>query len=146
MSLANKQEAYFNEKGCKNDYRTESNKLRNCRPSGMTPLNRASSTLVVVFVSFSMPDASLKELGENADKYGATLVLRGLHEGSFVKTKEKILAINKNGIPLEINPELFRRYNIYRVPTFVLLKDGKEVHRLSGNVTLEYAAAKLRKK
>jgi hypothetical protein len=31
-----------------------------------------------------------------------------------VKTKDKILAINKNGLHLDINPELFRRYNFVR--------------------------------
>jgi type-F conjugative transfer system pilin assembly protein TrbC len=152
-----KNKTYFGEKDCKNGC---GSKILNRRPSGVTPVRAARASMLsppvdfncngtkslVVFVSFSMPDVSLKELDENAEKYGAILVMRGLFEGSFVKTKDKILAINKNGLHLDINPELFRRYNIYRVPTFVLLKNGKEVHRLSGNVTLEYASAKLREK
>jgi type-F conjugative transfer system pilin assembly protein TrbC len=100
------------------------------------------SNMLVVFVSFSMPKASLKELSDQCQKYGATLVIRGLHKGSFTKTKDKIFEINKNGLNLDINPELFKRYDIHKVPTFVLIKNGEEVCRLSGNVTLEFVKRK----
>ena len=101
---------------------------------------------ILAFVSFSMPEASLKQLNDDAQKRGATLVLRGLHEGSFVKTKDKILSVDKNGLVFELNPELFKKLGVERVPTFILLKEGKEINRLSGNVSLEYAASKLEKK
>jgi type-F conjugative transfer system pilin assembly protein TrbC len=90
-----------------------------------------------------MPKASLIELSEQSQKYNATLVLRGIHEDSFLKTKDKILKINPNGLLLDINPELFKQYDIQRVPTFVLVKNGKEINRLAGNVTLEFAHKKL---
>jgi type-F conjugative transfer system pilin assembly protein TrbC len=96
------------------------------------------SNVTLVFVSFSMPKASLKELSDQCQKYGATLVIRGLHEGSFPKTKNKIFEISETGLNLDINPELFKRYNVHKVPTFVLIKNGEEVNRLSGNVTLEW--------
>lgn len=98
---------------------------------------------ILVFVSFSMPKTSLVELNEQAQKYNATLVLRGIHKDSFLATKDKILEINPNGLRLDINPELFKQYNIERVPTFVFVKNGTEIGRLSGNVTLEFAASKL---
>jgi thioredoxin-related protein len=41
-------------------------------------------------------------------------------------------------------PELFKKYHVDRVPTFVLVKDGEEIHRICGNITLEYAANKLK--
>ena len=44
---------------------------------------------------------------------------------------------------MDIDPQLFKQFKIERVPTFVLLKDGKEVNRLVGNVTLEFAHQKL---
>jgi conjugal transfer pilus assembly protein TrbC len=99
---------------------------------------------ILVFISFSMPKASLVELSEQSQKYNATLVLRGIHEDSFLKTKDKILEINPKGLQLDIHPDLFKQYSIKRVPTFVLVKNGKEVNRLSGNVTLEFASSKLR--
>ena len=98
---------------------------------------------IIVFVSFSMPKASLIELSDQSQKYGATLVLRGIHEDSFLKTKDKIMEINPQGLHLDIHPDLFKQYEIQRVPTFVLVKNGKEVNRLSGNVTLEFAHQKL---
>lgn len=113
----------------------------NRHPSGGTPVTESSVTLV--FVSFSMPKAALIELNDQSQKYGATLVLRGIHEDSFVATKDKILEINPKGLQLDIHPDLFKQYDIKRVPTFVLVKNGKEVSRRSGNVTLEFAHSKL---
>ena len=98
---------------------------------------------ILVFTSFSMPKSSLIELSNQSQKYGAILVLRGLYKESFKATKEKIFAINAKGLRVNIHPELFKRYNVRRVPTFILVKDGKEVNRLSGNVTLDFAAKKL---
>jgi conjugal transfer pilus assembly protein TrbC len=126
---------------CNCSNRVESSKSDDCRPSGITSLNGSNGTLV--FVSFSMPKASLKELSDQCQKYGATLVLRGLHEGSFSKTKDKILEISQDGLQLDINPGLFKEYDVHQVPTFVLVKDGKEANRLRGNVTLEFAHQKL---
>jgi conjugal transfer pilus assembly protein TrbC len=101
---------------------------------------------IIVFVSFSMPKASLIELSDQSQKHGAILVLRGICQDSFMATKDKILEINPKGLQLDINPELFKKYDIKRVPTFVLVKNGKEVNRLSGNVTLEFAHQKLLEK
>lgn len=98
---------------------------------------------IIVFVSFSMPKLSLIELSDQSEKYGATLILRGIYRNSFTKTKDKILEINKNGLRLNVDPQLFRQYNIEKVPTFVLLKNGREIARLSGNVSLEFARNKL---
>ena len=98
---------------------------------------------ILVFISFSMPKESLIELYNEAGKYKATLVIRGIHQNSFTKTKDKILNISPKGLALNIDPELFRKYGIQRVPTFVLIRNGKEIRRLSGNVPLEFAAKKL---
>lgn len=98
---------------------------------------------ILVFVSLSMPKESLIELCNEAEKYNATLIIRGIHQNSFTKTKDKILKISPKGLSLNIDPELFKRYNIQRVPTFILVRNGKEVRRLSGNVPLEFASKKL---
>ena len=98
---------------------------------------------ILVFISFSMPKLSLIELSDQSQKYGATLVLRGLYKESFKSTKEKIFEINPKGLRTNIHPDLFKRYKVQRVPTFILVRDGKEVNRLSGNVTLDFASKKL---
>ncbi len=98
---------------------------------------------IIVFVSFSMPDIALKQLSDDASKYGATLVLRGIHQDSFLKTKDKILEISSDGLHLNIDPNLFELYKIEKVPTFVLVEKDREISRLSGNVTLSFAQEKL---
>ena len=98
---------------------------------------------ILVFVSFSMPKAALIELSTSAEKYGAVLVLRGIYKDSFIATKDKILEINKDGLRLNIDPQLFKQYNVISVPTFVKVENGQEIARLAGNVSLEFAAQKL---
>lgn len=98
---------------------------------------------ILIFVSFSMPKVALVELNNQAQKYKARLILRGIYQNSFTKTKDKILEIEPNGLTFDIDPQLFKQYKVERVPTFILLKNGKEVNRLIGNVTLEFAYKKL---
>ena len=100
-----------------------------------------SSPQILVFVSFSMPLQTLKELAISAEKYNAKLVIRGLVDNSFKKTMEKLTEFQSG---LEINPNLFKTFNVKQVPTFIIVKDDKKVSRLSGNVGLAYASEKLR--
>lgn len=101
---------------------------------------------ILVFISFSMPKTSLIELNNQADKYNAILVMRGIYKNSFTKMKEKILTISSKGLTVEIDPQLFKQYGIKQVPTYVLLKEGKELNRLTGNVSLEFAYKKLQER
>lgn len=104
---------------------------------------------ILVFVSFSMPKASLTALSKEAEKYGAVLVMRGLKGDSFKDTQAAFQALGEevwSGI--EINPELFDTYQIKQVPVFVRVKstpggEQREIARLSGNVSLAFAAQKL---
>jgi conjugal transfer pilus assembly protein TrbC len=100
---------------------------------------------LLVFVSLSMPLESLKGLLKDAEKENAVLVIRGLHNNSF---KETATFLQEQGLTssggMEINPDLFATYGITKVPVFVRMKDGKEENRLSGNVSLGFAAQKLR--
>ena len=122
----------------------EGSSCKNCASASQSTIaDHVSKNGIIVFISFSMPDTVIKELCESADKYGATIVLRGLHEDSFLKTKDKILDICSNGLNLSIHPDLFKQYSISRVPTFVKVKEGQEIARLSGNVTLDFAISKL---
>ena len=116
---------------------------------------------ILVFVSFSMPKASLRALAKEAAKHNAVLVMRGLKGDSFKTTQQVFLEIaNETDNPkldlneiaknapqdmqgFEVNPELFKIYHIKNVPTFVLVKNQAEVARLSGNVSLSFAAKKL---
>lgn len=40
-------------------------------------------------------------------------------------------------IDIDTNIETARKYKVRQVPTMVFLKDGEEVHRVSGTITLD---------
>jgi conjugal transfer pilus assembly protein TrbC len=106
---------------------------------------RENANRILVFVSFSMPEASLKSLAQEAQgistqrvsnqKHHVVLVMRGLYQNSFVKTASKL---QKLGIAVDIHPELFETHHVTSVPTFVQLENGQPIHSLKGNVTLDF--------
>lgn len=99
------------------------------------------SSQILIFISFSMPESSLRSLFQEASKHNAVLVTRGLVDDSFVKTAQKLQNLM---VTVDINPDLFVTHNIFTVPTFILTKDGRPIHSLKGNVTLEFAAQKFK--
>ncbi|MBX9744159.1 MAG: type-F conjugative transfer system pilin assembly protein TrbC, partial [Chlamydiales bacterium] len=105
------------------------------------------SDRLLVFVSFSMPLVALKNLSEEINSKlphpSTTLVIRGLVENSFKKTGEKIGQLSCG---VDINPKAFEEYGVTRVPTFILVRDDKEVSRISGNVSLSFANEKLQER
>jgi conjugal transfer pilus assembly protein TrbC len=80
---------------------------------------------LLVFVSFSMPDATLARLVDQAARARATLVLRGLVDGSLQKTVLRAQGlIGQRQVGFQIDPQAFDRFSVTAVPTFVLLKAG----------------------
>lgn len=109
---------------------------------------------VLIFVSFAMPEATLQRLVEQAARAGATLVLRGLVNGSIRDTVTRMQAlIGSRRVAVQIDPEAFDRHGITRTPTFVLVMDGAGTEacpsrlcgssaqfvKVAGDVTLDYA-------
>ncbi len=75
---------------------------------------------LMIFASFTMPQESLKRLVHQANRVGASVVLRGFKNNSL---KDTALAIHALGEPdgnLVINPKTFAYYKIEAVPTVVL--------------------------
>ncbi len=123
------------EEGCK-VYPAQQKFERNATTPESTPPITNTDQLIV-FVSFSMPEESLKALFEALEiNPDVKLVLRGLIDDSMDKTARKI---NDLGGVLEINPELFDRYQIQQVPTFVMVKGDGTTLKLAGNITLNHA-------
>ncbi|OJX09012.1 MAG: type-F conjugative transfer system pilin assembly protein TrbC [Caedibacter sp. 38-128] len=96
---------------------------------------------VLVFASFSMPQATIKHLAMDLKKVGGALVIRGLINNSFKKTA---MALQKLGEGVLLDPTLFEKYNVTSVPTFIIFEgDLKDEHppydRLTGNVSLRFA-------
>ena len=88
-----------------------------------TPQNPETATPgdVLIFVSFSMPDSSLRQWFAQAQRLHAPLIVRGLVNDSFPQTRSKIATLLTNpssGFVLE--PRLFTDYQITQVPAVVV--------------------------
>ncbi|HGK6639212.1 TPA: type-F conjugative transfer system pilin assembly protein TrbC [Legionella pneumophila] len=118
-----------------------------------THLKKVSS--VVVFLSFSMPEKSLKSWLRQCKMSGATPVIRGLINNSF---KETMVAIKKlseqSGTGMQLDPILFQTFAIKKVPAVVFAKDIPECPAMMdckpadydvvyGDVSLGYALSKI---
>lgn len=100
---------------------------------------------VLVFASFSMPEATLKQLAADLKKVGGALVIKGLINNSFKETASQLQKL-ETGVLLD--PTLFEKFNITSVPTFIIfegdLKDDHSIYdRLTGNVSLRFALEKV---
>ena len=104
---------------------------------------------LLVFVSFSMPDASLKRLATDAAKANAVLVFRGPKEGSLKKTLQAFEPLAKLGASAIIHPEAFTWNRVDAVPVFILgtaagggcddaAGSCQETLRIAGDASLEY--------
>lgn len=94
--------------------------------------NSLSNTQILIFVSQSVPAASIKELWNQAQRVGGKLVFRGLVGGAFKETQNYIHDL---GIVADIDPNKFEEFGIIQVPAFVLSKEGKH-DKMVGNVSL----------
>jgi conjugal transfer pilus assembly protein TrbC len=108
-----------------------------------------------LFVSLSMPEPALRRLIAQAAQARATVLIRGLSEGSLRKTAARLQAlIGEAPVSIQIDPRLFDRFAVQRVPAFVLTRTAADTGcngsacqpepaflRTSGDVSLDYALA-----
>lgn len=82
---------------------------------------------VCVFVSFSMPDALLKETLDESARLHIPALLNGLHQNSMSLTANKVflLAQEVPNLNLNIDPTAFERYGIRQVPALVVERQGR---------------------
>ena len=113
---------------------------------------------ILAFASLAMPEASLRAYIDQAAKAGAVVVLRGFVNGSLRDTVAAVRRLlgQANAGGLAIDPTLYRRFAVARVPVVVALDrppppcrvrhcDGEPVpdhDRVAGDVTL-YRALRL---
>lgn len=113
---------------------------------------------LLVFVSGSMPKPLLKAYNMEAAKLGASLVLKGLPNGSFKDLAKLVTEISespaKNFGHIQIDDVAFEKFNIKSVPAIVLLKnygenflssskdEKEEFDKVTGAVTIKAALEK----
>ena len=113
-----------------------------------------------LFVSLTMPRATLQGLVDQAARAKAAIVIRGFANGSLRDTVAQVQGlIGTRQVAVQIDPQAFDRYAVTRVPTFVLVRDGARpvacasgscapadsFLRTSGDVSLDYALEHMRR-
>lgn len=103
-----------------------------------------NAPVVMMFVSFSMPEDDLRERMMDAADLGVTVSLRGMVNGDMRQTGARVANLvketNKGG--MQIDPVSFRRYGVTSVPTLIV-KCGKTSDRVLGDITLRDALKKV---
>jgi len=107
-----------------------------------------------IFVSLTMPRATLQGLVDQAARAKAAIVIRGFANGSLRDTVAQVQGlIGKQQVAIQIDPLAFDRFTISKVPSFVLVRDGTRpvacasgtcapadsFLRSTGDVSLDYA-------
>lgn len=107
-----------------------------------------------IFVSLTMPRATLQGLVDQAARAKAAIVIRGFAKGSLRDTVALVQGlIGKRQVAIQIDPLAFDRFAISKVPSFVLVRDGTRpvacasgscapadsFLRATGDVSLDYA-------
>ena len=95
---------------------------------------------LLVFMSFSMPEAALLSFAQELEPYGGAFVIRGLPDNSFASVFNKLNLLKDLGMdaPILIDPDGFEDYQITEGPTIVL-KGGKTFDKITGNIPISYA-------
>ena len=88
-----------------------------------------------IFVSHSMRDCALQAYFKEAQQYKAVLVMRGLYQDSFMATKAQSEALK---ITYNIDPDLFDRYGVTKVPVIVEDNQGT-IKKVTGHIPLTEA-------
>lgn len=108
---------------------------------------------ILIFVSFSMPNESIKGWINDAEKIHAPVLIRGLVNNSFKETTKKMIVLSEdNHGGVQLDPQLFKALDIKQVPAVVVTKNiqcvttktcGGTYDVVSGDVHLEYALEKI---
>lgn len=100
---------------------------------------------LLVFMSFSAPVETWKDLSSQLEKTDGVFVVRGVPENSFEAFAKKVVELRQAGVgaPIDIDPEAFETYAIDRVPAIVL-EEGTRNDKVVGNVRLDAALIKIK--
>jgi len=90
---------------------------------------------LLVFVSFAMPEPTLRRLVDQAAKTQAALVIRGFVHGSLRETVAQAQRlIGNRQVAFHIDPQAFDRFAVVKTPTFVLVRDGAQAQACGANL------------
>lgn len=112
---------------------------------------------LLIFISSSLPKKTIINLMQQGDSIGATFVVRGMINGSFVNTYKYFYKFKEpfQNVAVMINPTLFEAFGVQEVPTFALYKSSTNIltqackvvpvyAKVSGEMTVRHALEVLR--
>ncbi len=116
---------------------TEKKCVSSSKHFSKTPSSQPSSCGLFVFISFSVPVESWKDLSAELENTDGVFVLKGIPQGSFKEFASKVTELRRQGInaPIQIDPLAFEKYGIEHVPAFVQ-SEGKLFNKVVGNIPL----------
>lgn len=108
---------------------------------------------LMVFVSFSMPRATLQRIVSQSERSGAVLVLRGLKGNSLTQMGEEVAQlVGSRNVTVLVHPPAFTQFKVRQVPALVLARSaqaaavaddgcapGSSFIRVDGDVSQDYA-------
>ena len=97
-------------------------------------------TPFIYFVSFSIPEAGLKQMVPEATQLGIPTLINGLIDNDFRKTASAVFELTKDSGEggVQIDPKTFAQYGITQVPALVVrCESGFDV--MYGNIRLQSA-------
>ncbi len=124
------------------------------QPPGSEATVRDAVSGLLIFVSLGMPRETMDRLVDQAVRYHAHLVLRGLKNRSIKQTAREVRAIlHDRPVSWLIDPKAYARFMVNAVPTFVLVDpsspmpmgcegpqcSGASFSKLTGDVSTEFA-------
>jgi len=109
---------------------------------------------LLIFISFGMPEKSLKLWAKQINRVGGKLLLRGFFENSLQETATKTLAIfgAEPNVDIAIDPERFQQFKVEVVPAVVVVKRQETLENndvlpdfdvVYGDTTLEAALERI---
>ena len=126
---------------------------------GKTQARVSAEPDLLVLVSLSMPRQALERIIQQAERAGATLVFRGLKDGSMNRMGDELeKLIGQRNVSAAIHPPAFQQFSVTRVPAVVIAgADAGEVLengcarpetfvKVTGDVTLDYALEYIERK
>lgn len=141
LTEGNKKSSHeMNVKACRNGLVNQG--AKRCGITLKSPKSEKLPVQLLIFVSASMPQQSIKALGQEAQKIGAHIVFRGLINGIFPKMQNYMKEL---GVVAEIDPPKFDEYTVTIVPTFILTHNNIS-DRVVGHISLLEVLNQLRKK
>ena len=101
---------------------------------------------LVIFLSASLSQNLWSEYQQEIIKYNARPVIKGFIDGSMKKTINFIKKIENRKAGVEIDPNLFKKFNITKVPTIILYDPDQcqndectpNFDKITGTVSIKY--------